>query len=104
MLKNLFNLLKRVYNDCEFELYEKASLIWDHGVFIEALKSDDIYLLIYSLDKAFHYKFATIQLNFKNQKIEKILFLDKLEVHQYLPEHILQKALKSGRMPDQQFS
>jgi hypothetical protein len=79
-----------MYLDFEFELNQKAAIVWDHGVFIDSFKSDKEYLLIYSLDKKFQYKFAVLHLTIRDQRIIKIEFLDNLHIDRYIPANILE--------------
>jgi hypothetical protein len=93
MLKEFFKIMKAVYSDFEFELCHRASIVLDHGQFIESFHSENNSFLIYLLDKRFHYKFAVVHFTMDTQKVNRILLLDNLEIEQFLPQTILQSAL-----------
>jgi hypothetical protein len=80
MLKEFLRILQILYTDFEFELCHRASIILDHGQFVESIRSNNDLFVIYRLDKTFKYKFAVVHFAFDSHKINRILLLDNLEI------------------------
>jgi hypothetical protein len=70
----------------ELDLNKQASIIWDHGVFLDIYKSGQDYQVVYSLDKEYGYKFAVLYMDMDHQRIERIELLENLEAFRFGPD------------------
>jgi hypothetical protein len=67
----------------QYQLHEKANLLWKHGAHVATVKSRGRYLLLYSLDKVFKYQFAELAMGYQNT-IDTIKIVPVQEMEKYL--------------------
>ncbi len=70
----------------ELDLNEQASIVWDHGTFLDIFKSNENFQVVYSLDKEYAYRYAVLYMDMANQRIEKIELLQNLEAFRFGPD------------------
>jgi hypothetical protein len=77
----------------QLDLNKQASIIWDHGVFLDIYKAGGDYQVVYSLDKEYGYRFAVLYMDMDRQRIERIELLENLEAFRFGPDLSVQDIL-----------
>lgn len=75
-------------------LEERASIVLEHGKYIETLKSGNEYVLRFAMGKTFDYKFAEVHSTLTTKTINRIILVEKVQYGRDLKRIDIQELLR----------
>ena len=96
MFRTLLAFLQKIYVETYLDTLQKFDFVWDHGDFLDSIRSGNTYVLIYALRPPFQKRFGLVHFEFDNPDPLRVDFVSASEIAQYIPnetiEELVQKA------------